>query len=396
MEHCQLTLVAEESSSVAPKQSDAKHPQACRKPEDILTVDLFSGAGGFSLGAIQAGLSVVGALEIDKNASRSYQANIATKTKTSNSLLNEDILRLAPEDAMSHWNLKPGQCDIIVGGPPCQGFSRHRINNAGVGDPRNKLLGRYFEYVAALRPRVFLVENVPGLLWPRHKEYLEQFYEMGKTADYYVAPPVILNACDYGVMQNRRRVFILGIDNRRPFKVQWPPEPTHASPSIPKSMRIGKTPWLAAETAFRPAEIGDPNDVHMNHTQELVEVFKNTPINGGSRSQSGRVLKCHTGHSGHKDVYGRIDPSKPAPTMTTACINPSKGRFVHPVEHHGITVRQAARIQGFPESFVFHGGLMASGAQIGNAVPIKLAEILLKHISRELIEECPTPLELIQ
>ncbi|QWA49778.1 DNA cytosine methyltransferase [Pseudomonas amygdali pv. lachrymans] len=167
-----MTLVAEESSSVAPKQSDANHPRACRKPEDILTVDLFSGAGGFSLGAIQAGLSVVGALEIDKNASRSYQANIATKTKTSNSLLNEDILRLAPEDAMSHWNLKPGQCDIIVGGPPCQGFSRHRINNAGVGDPRNKLLGRYFEYVAALRPRVFLVENVPGLLWPRHKEYL--------------------------------------------------------------------------------------------------------------------------------------------------------------------------------------------------------------------------------
>jgi DNA (cytosine-5)-methyltransferase 1 len=394
MEHCQLTLGAEKSSSLGPKQSDVMHTQLCRKPEDILTVDLFSGAGGFSLGAIQAGLSVVGALEIDKNASKSYQANVASKAKSSDLLLNKDILLLDPEDAMRHWNLTPGQCDIIVGGPPCQGFSRHRINNAGVGDPRNKLLGRYFEYVAALRPRVFLVENVPGLLWPRHKEYLEQFYEMGRLADYYIAEPVILNACDYGVMQNRRRVFILGIDNKRPLSIDWPPEPTHASPtssqSQSQSQKNGKIPWLSAETAFRPADADDPNDVHMNHTEQLVELFKNTPINGGSRSESGRVLKCHTGHTGHTDVYGRIDPSKPAPTMTTACINPSKGRFVHPVENHGITVRQAARIQGFPEDFVFHGGLMASGAQIGNAVPIKLAKILLKHISRAITHEGTT------
>lgn len=390
MEHCQLTLGAEKSSSLGPKQSDVMHTQLCRKPEDILTVDLFSGAGGFSLGAIQAGLSVVGALEIDKNASKSYQANVASKAKSSDLLLNKDILLLDPEDAMKHWDLTPGQCDIIVGGPPCQGFSRHRINNAGVGDPRNKLLGRYFEYVAALRPRVFLVENVPGLLWPRHKEYLEQFYEMGRLADYYIAEPVILNACDYGVMQNRRRVFILGIDNKRPLSIDWPPEPTHASPTSSQSQKNGKIPWLSAETAFRPADADDPNDVHMNHTEQLVELFKNTPINGGSRSESGRVLKCHTGHTGHTDVYGRIDPSKPAPTMTTACINPSKGRFVHPVENHGITVRQAARIQGFPEDFVFHGGLMASGAQIGNAVPIKLAKILLKHISRAITHEGTT------
>jgi len=387
MEHCQLTLGAEKSSSLGLKQSDVIPTQLCRKPEDILTVDLFSGAGGFSLGAIQAGLSVVGALEIDKNASKSYQANVASKAKFSELLLNKDILLLDPDDAMKHWGLTPGQCDIIVGGPPCQGFSRHRINNAGVGDPRNKLLGRYFEYVAALRPRVFLVENVPGLLWPRHKEYLEQFYEMGRMADYYIAEPVILNACDYGVMQNRRRVFILGIDNKRPLSVEWPPEPTHASPSSPQLQKSGKIPWLSAEAAFGPASVDDPNDIHMNHTAELVELFKNTPINGGSRSQSGRVLKCHARHSGHTDVYGRIDPSKPAPTMTTACINPSKGRFVHPVENHGITVRQAARIQGFPDDFVFHGGLMASGAQIGNAVPIKLAKMLLQHISKAMTQE---------
>ena len=100
----------------------------------------------------------------------------------------------------------------------------------------------------------------------------------------------------------------------------------------------------------------------------------------GSRRDSGRVLPCHESHDGHKDVYGRIDPDLPAPTMTTACINPSKGRFVHPTEDHGITARQAARIQTFPDSVVFSGGLMAAGKQIGNAIPMKLGVLLLSHI----------------
>jgi len=118
----------------------------------------------------------------------------------------------------------------------------------------------------------------------------------------------------------------------------------------------------------------------MQHGPELIDAFKRTPVNGGSRHDSGRVLPCHENHNGHKDVYGRIDPAKPAPTMTTACINPSKGRFVHPTEHHGITVRQAARIQTFPDSFVFQGGLMAAGKQIGNAVPVDLAKKLIEHL----------------
>jgi DNA (cytosine-5)-methyltransferase 1 len=120
----------------------------------------------------------------------------------------------------------------------------------------------------------------------------------------------------------------------------------------------------------------------MKHSDELIEAFKRTPINGGSRKDSGRILPCHKDHRGHNDVYGRIDPDVPAPTMTTACINPSKGRFVHPTEHHGITLRQAARIQSFPEWYVFEGGLMAGGAQVGNAVPVGLATELLVPLKK--------------
>lgn len=349
-------------------------------------IDLFAGAGGFSLGAIQAGVNVIGALEINKKAADTYALNISKFAGKMVPIINADILPLEPEDALAKWGVAAGECDIIIGGPPCQGFSSHRINNQGVGDPRNELLSRYFDYVKKIRPRVFLVENVPGLLWPRHADYLENFYSMGENADYELYPPVVLNACDYGVPQNRKRVFILGIDKKRPFSITWPPFPTHVAPNTPDHIRNGRPFWLNASEVFGKAPLEDPNDKHMNHTEVLIELFKKTPINGGSRSDSGRVLKCHSGHGGHNDVYGRINPLKPGPTMTTACINPSKGRFVHPTENHGITLRQAARFQTFPDNFIFSGGLMAAGEQIGNAVPILLGQAIIEKISQALVQ----------
>jgi DNA (cytosine-5)-methyltransferase 1 len=123
----------------------------------------------------------------------------------------------------------------------------------------------------------------------------------------------------------------------------------------------------------------------MSHGEELVRTFERTPPNGGSRKDSGRVLPCHAKHVGHHDVYGRIDPTCPAPTMTTACINPSKGRFVHPTEHHGITLRQAARLQSFPDWYTFEGGIMAGGVQVGNAVPVAMARALLEPLREQAL-----------
>jgi DNA (cytosine-5)-methyltransferase 1 len=233
------------------------------------------------------------------------------------------------------------------------------------------LLLRYFEYVRALRPLFFLVENVPGLLWPRHASFVDAFYSLADSAEYTVLKPVVLNAKDFGVPQNRRRVFLLGYDRRRLDGAPlWPPAATHGEPGNTE----GLPEWLTASVAFVPPLESDLNDVHMRHGAELIKTFEKTPANGGSRRDSGRVLPCHKSHIGHHDVYGRIDPWQPAPTMTTACINPSKGRFVHPTEHHGITLRQAARLQTFPDWFNFEGGIMAGGVQVGNAVPVNLAK----------------------
>eukprot|EP00831_Metopus_contortus_P040385 TRINITY_DN3163_c0_g1_i4.p2 TRINITY_DN3163_c0_g1~~TRINITY_DN3163_c0_g1_i4.p2 ORF type:complete len:139 (+),score=3.47 TRINITY_DN3163_c0_g1_i4:30-419(+) len=109
-----------------------------------------------------------------------------------------------------------------------------------------------------------------------------------------------------------------------------------------------------------------------------------TPVNGGSRNQSCRTLACHQDHNGHRDVYGRISIDQPGPTITTGCVNPSKGRFLHPFENHGITARHAARFQTFPDAFTFSGGLMSTGKQIGNAVPVKLGEVILGSLKQEL------------
>lgn len=345
-------------------------------------VDLFAGAGGFSLAAINAGFDVVAAVEMKKNACETYRSNIAGKFGTD--LYESDILKLSPSKIIEQ-NFPDGrECDLLLGGPPCQGFSVHRINDAGVADPRNKLILRYFKFVAALRPRVFLMENVPGLLWERHRSFLDAFYRAGKRSGYSVMAPVVLDARDYGLPQRRKRVFILGLRPGLQLDLEWPPAPTHGSPTK-RATHPELKPWVPSSSVFElPIPPQDENNIHMRHSDALREVFESTPINGGSRHESTRTLPCHTEHDGHRDVYGRIDPSVPAPTMTTACINPSKGRFVHPTEPHGITLREAARFQTFPDWFVFKGGLMSAGEQIGNAVPVDLGETLLRPIKTAL------------
>lgn len=347
----------------------------------MIAADLFSGAGGLSLAAISAGCEIEFAIENDAHAVTTYQKNICDKfSSTNTTIYGEDIGSMSPYDLKAKHFPNSKRCDLLLGGPPCQGFSTHRICDAGVDDPRNKLIHTYFDFVRVLKPKVFLMENVPGILWKRHEEYLEQFYREGKDAGYHVFEPITIDARDFGVPQRRRRVFILGFDqsvDRKNFV--WPPKPTHGDAKAVCQNPL-LLPWVPCAGVFTSAAKDDLNDAHMNHGEELIEAFKNTPINGGSRKDSGRELPCHKEHDGHKDVYGRINPFLPAPTMTTACVNPSKGRFVHPTKHHGITAREAARIQTFPDDFTFYGGLMAAGKQIGNAVPVKLGEAIIAHI----------------
>lgn len=376
----------------------------------LTAIDLFSGAGGFSLAAYNAGVDVLAAIEFDKNAAETHQKNLVERLCAPTRVFAQDITKVDINSIMRYQNIKEGELDILLGGPPCQGFSSHRMKGSGKDDPRNALLIRYFDFVEHLRPKAFLVENVPGLLWPRHEKYLKSFLNLSKEHGYTIVAgePLILNARDYGVPQNRRRAFIFALRNDvMQEDIDWPPPPTHH--------KSGDSPWLTASSAFeKPNKVvldtfrkrleekfghskeesnqvvaslkwgkklnpQDSCNLSMTHSEALTKVFENTPLLG-DREESGRELNCHKNYKGHKDVYGRIYPHIQANTITAGCNNPSKGRFVHPWLNHGITLRHAARLQTFPDDYMFSGGSIAMAKQIGNAVPIAMAQVLIGHI----------------
>lgn len=387
-----LTEGVTSQPSPSPAVCSGTDPSLPVQTHRLRAVDLFAGAGGLSLAARHCGIHVLAAVEMDPHACATYRANLIPvpgEIAHRPTLYERDVREDGTPELLRDAHFAEHRpCDLILGGPPCQGFSVHRFKGAGVGDPRNELVLRYFDFVKCLRPKVFLLENVPGLLWPRHRQVLDRLLAEARAAGYRICGgrPERLDARNYGVPQRRKRVFILGVRDDVDFDdSHWPPAATHGDDAARrKEPRL--LPWQAARDAFYPAPDGDENDRHMNHSANLTARFQATPKNGGSRRDVHGMppLECHLDYDGHSDVYGRIDPDRPAPTMTTACINPSKGRFVHPTEPHGITIRQAARLQTFPDYFVFKGGLMAAGVQIGNAVPVTLGQQLLRAVLRGL------------
>lgn len=385
----------------------------------VKAIDLFAGAGGFTLSAIEAGVDVLAAIEYDKAAANTYEYNFIRKGGRPIDLRSGseygDINNVNPSELRNSLKLGVGDLDLILGGPPCQGFSTHRINNAGVNDPRNSLLLRYFEFVNEFKPKMFLVENVAGLLWKRHKEFLDSFLELAEEAGYVIKFCDTVNAKDYGVPQNRKRVFIYG--HRQDLDcegITFPPAPTHFSFSSKQEPK-----WRSASSVFSkvPIELydrywrdyfrdkskltkeemhdlldnlpsgdsfklNDPCNINMQPTDRMIQRFVDTPLNG-SREDAGNEhqLKCHSdNYKGHKDVYGRIRIHLPSNTITTGCNNPSKGRFVHPWLNHGMTLRHAARLQSFPDDFDFKGNTTEQARQIGNAVPPLLGRLLIESL----------------
>lgn len=386
----------------------------------LTAIDLFAGAGGLSLAALQSGMNVLAAVEFDEAAANTYKKNIKQTFGSSNTkVYNTDINDIKDLDKfMKEVSVAPGELDLLLGGPPCQGFSTHRINNAGVDDPRNQLLFKYYEFVHALRPKMFLIENVAGLLWKRHESYLATLKQSAEENGYIIKFCDLVNARDFGVPQNRKRVFILGIRHDiASDAIEFPPTSTHFSPSGKQAPRwktascVFEQPpenvlnrywhdYFSTKTKLSKSQVDsllanldfgckvdekDSLNFHMTHSAEMVKVFSSTPLNG-SRMDSNRVLPCHETHTGHKDVYGRIMIHQPSNTVTTGCINPSKGRFVHPWKDHGITMRHAARLQTFPDNFIFYGNATQQSRQIGNAVPVELGKGLIKQLIRFLSE----------
>ena len=320
-------------------------------------IDLFAGCGGLASGFISiGGYRAVGACEVDKDAAATYRLNVDA------AIFVEQIEDIAD----ARWP----QANIVIGGPPCQGFSQ--LGRRDRSDPRNDLWRSYARVLEVCGADVFVMENVPQLL--RSQQYT-LFKETVEARGFNVREEV-LNAADFGVPQTRRRAIVLG------SRLGLPESPvrTHG----PQSR--GKKPLVDVRRALEGLPLA-PTDQDWHNARPGIRPYSITryravPQSGGNRFQMQANLEARgLGHlvptcwrnkpSGTTDVFGRMWWDRPAPTIRTEFFKPEKGRYLHPSEDRPITVREAARLQSFPDDFVFpETQSMASVAkQIGNAVP---------------------------
>ena len=334
-----------------------------------VAIDSFCGAGGLSLGFTQAGWKTALAFDNDPVAVNTYHKNLGGHVH----LL--DAENVDAQTLLDLTGLQPGDCDLLAGGPPCQGFSLQRRGSRQ--DSRNRLPLLFIEWVNGIRPKAFLIENVPAITSVRGRDVLDAVREMADELGYGLSMSTV-NAIEYGVAQNRRRTFIVGISGKRKFK--WP-EPSPKDLTVRDA--IGSLPSPPTDGSCHP-EVA-------NHYRES----RLSPINvqrirvvpeGGSRLDLPEhlQLRCHQSGHRHLDTYGRLAWRLPAGTITARFDSFTRGRFGHPTEDRSITLREGARLQGFPDRFVFLGNREEGARMIGNAIPPPLARAFAAALTSQL------------
>jgi len=340
--------------------------------------DLFSGVGGLSLGFEQAGFEVSFAVEFDKDIAAAYEKNHAGTT-----MYNSDISKLDARALLA----KHGKVDVIVGGPPCQGFSQ-KGKRLSVKDDRNYLFRQYVRFVDVFRPKFFVIENVPNIITTADgyfkNEIIKEFSALG-----YDVKADVFDVSEFGVPQQRRRaVFIgqLGLNT-----VQFPkPNGKHVtvndaiSDMIPLESGCGaeESEYLfPAKTAYQRLMRKGMKSGVKNHQATAHSEIALTRMRMIPKGKGKEVLPPeHRTKSIYSGTWCRLLEDDIASTITTRFDTPSSGRFTHPTQNRCITVREAARIQSFPDNFVFYGTKTSQMKQVGNAVPPIFANAIAKTI----------------
>ena len=322
------------------------------------TVDLFCGCGGLSLGLRRAGFKVVAAIDNDGLSTSTYGLNHKRTY-----LVKDDIRLTDPRKLMEKLNLAAEDLDLMAGCPPCQGFSTLRTLNGGrdINEPLNDLVYEFVRFVEVFMPKTLMMENVPALL---NDDRLEEIRRGLENLGYACAAE-LFNAERFGVPQRRLRMILYAsLDDCPPFA---------------RPVRRRRTVAEAIRRLPSPEESEDPlHNYSVRRAEHVTSLIRRIPKNGGSRTDLPDVdqLECHQKLDGFRDVYGRMSWNEPAPTITGGCINPSKGRYIHPDDDRAITLREAALLQGFPKSYAFDmsRGRYPAAQMIGNAFPPKFAE----------------------
>lgn len=356
-------------------------------------IDLFSGAGGLSTGFEQAGFKVLAANDFDDHAASTFRLNHPDTT-----FIPGRIQDVAAEALLSAGGLSCGELDVLIGGPPCQAFSVYN-HQRGMHDERSGLFREYLRIVSGLMPRLVVIENVTGIKSVAAGRAVEEIHDRLTELGYHVESR-ILKAEHYGVPQERRRIFFVGI--REGGLLEWP-EPTHSAfsdlftrataikPFVTVADAISDLPPLrlgegSEQTAYtQPPMSGYQSELRcssrsvFNHIAPKLapinaERMRHIPPGGSWRNLPHELLPAgmkRAKRSDHTKRYGRMHPAGLSCTILTKC-DLHWGAYIHPEQDRTITVREAARLQSFPDTFRFLGSRGEQYRQVGNAVPVAL------------------------
>lgn len=348
-------------------------------------IDFFCGTGGFSRGAHDAGFDVVAAFDIDPVLTSSFEKNFPN-TK----LFLKDIAQLTGKDILSE--IGGGEIDLIFGGPPCQGFSA--MGKRQVGDPRRTLLQHFFRLIAEIKPAVFIMENVQGLAYKEARPELEAAIAL-VPHNYTILDPMVLNASEFGAATKRKRVFVIGYDQKRcaPFDM--------SAINSAKTTATTVAEALSGLNTAHKIETDDTTADEWKISKDVVLSSYAKSLVSCDRTFTGNLRTIHSQPivdrfsalaPGKVDKIGRhhrLEWSGQCPTLR-AGTGPDRGshqavRPVHPDENRVITVREAARLQGFPDSHLFHPTIWHSFRMIGNSVSPIIARNILKVVINKIM-----------
>ncbi len=363
-------------------------------------VDLFCGCGGIAWGFGSEGFRVLLGADINAVALKTFARNFPRSVA-----LEADLSALSPRRLLDELGLKAGELDCLVGGPPCQGFSknvpaRHRY----LEDPKNRLILTFLEYAKVLKPKVVLIENVAEMMNAYEETYTSEIHDALNGLG-YTSKAARLLATDYGVPQLRRRAFFFA--NRIGASVTIP-ERTHfgpgespglfdwdsARPYVTVWEAICDLPPLGAGEGKTPCDYGKGPETEYQRLMRAESVRLHDHIARSlTKPQLERVKHLEPGRgegvealpkhlrprSGYSGAYARLIPDEPARTITRWVFHPGSGRFYHPFDNRVITIREAARLQSFPDRFVFEGTYIQKSHQVGEAVPPLLAQAFAKQ-----------------
>ena len=381
-------------------------------PKIFNGLELCSGPGGLSEGFMSAKYKdskffIAVANDSDENVYHTYTNNHKNTKFVLGSLVSEKIKKDI-ENTISD-TVGTSKIDIVIGGPPCQGFSHANKKTRTLSNPLNRLALDFFEMVRRIKPFSFVLENVPGILSMQNGNVMDQIIQNFQSLGYNNTEYWILNAADYGVPQKRKRVFVVGSKSQKKI---IPPKPTHGQtqleryttvwdvlsdlPTIPSGHKISSSiKYRHTAKNSLQKELRNRSNIVKNHTVTInndlvIERFKCVPQGGNwqdipkkKMSRNGQYKNMHYTHSG---IYRRLSANEPSVTIT----NFRKSMLIHPTQNRLLSVREAARLQTFPDTFEFHGTLSSMQQQVSDAVPVNLAmavaKSMLKHVDLSLLD----------